>query len=195
MIEILLKLIDRIIDLKKYQVERLQKTFRDVLDPLFNDLLSVHGDYVRMFEDVRAELTATGILSGEARQHKLLEIAESLRRQRLEFEPVRDKLTALTRELRSGIYAGSLSFECPEADEFVAAILQYFPRADLSTRTSRSSVLLVAIQTGAIITAAQVTRDGKSLPELVDATIEDCRQKWQSVCDAYAKLKLAVRAA
>lgn len=194
MIELLLKLIDRLIDLKKYQAERLHKTVQDILDPLFNDLLSVHGNYIRIFEEVQEQLAAIPDLGSEAGKKRLLEIAESLRQRRLEFEPVREKLAAMTRELSGGLYGQRPKMASPEAEEFVAGVLQYFPRAELGTHKSRSSVLLMALRGSAAITSAQVDRFGRSLPELVESTIADCRQRWSAVCDSYARLKNAVRA-
>ena len=195
MIEVLLKLIDRLIDLKKYQTERLHKTFQEVLDPLFNDLLAVHGNYIRIFEEVQEQLTAIPDPGSEEGKKKLLEIAETLRRRRLEFEPVREKLTAMTRELGGSVYGKGPKLESPEAEEFVAGVIQYFPRANMVANTSRASALVMAIRGGAAITAAQVDRYGRSLPELVAFHIKDCRDRWSAVCDSYAKLKTAVRRA
>jgi hypothetical protein len=103
-IDLLLRLIDRVIDLKKYRTERLHKTYQDVLDPLFKDLMSVHGNYIRMFEEVLEELEAIPDPESEEGKKRLLEIAESLRKRRLEFEPVREKLAAITRELGGSLH-------------------------------------------------------------------------------------------
>ncbi len=195
MIELLLKLIDRLIDLKKYRAERMDKTLHEILDPIFNDLMSVHSNYLRMFEEVQEKLAAIPDLTTEDGKKKLREIAESLRRQRLEFEPVREKLAALTRELGGGLYGPALRIDPPEAQEFVASVVQYFPSGNITTRMSRSSVLVTALRGAAEITAAQVEHYGQGLPELVTSTVNDCREKWSSVCDSYAKLKIVVRAA
>jgi hypothetical protein len=192
MIELLLKLIDRLIDLKKYQAERLHKTFQDILDPLFNDLLSVHGNYIRIFEEVQEQLATIPDLTSDDGKKRLLEIAESLRQRRLEFEPVREKLAAMTRELGGGLYGKGPKMKSPEAQEFVAVVLQYFPRANLTTHTSRSSALVEALRGGAAITPTQVDSYGRGLPELVESTIQDCRERWSAVCGSYAKLKIAI---
>ena len=195
MIELLLKLIDRLIDLKKYRAERLYKTFQDILDPIFNDLMSVHSNYLRMFEGVEEQLKALPDLDSEDGKRGLREIAESLRRRRLEFEPVREKLAALTRELGGGLHGLPPKIGPAEAQEFVASVIQYFPVGNITNRSSRSTVLVMALRGAAEITPAQVDRYGQSLPELVTSTMNDCREKWSSVCDSYAKLKIAVRAA
>lgn len=195
MIELLLKLIDRLIDLEKYRAERMDKTFREILEPIFNDLMLVHSDYVRMFEEVQDKLAAIPDLTVEDGKNRLREIAESLRRQRLQFEPVRVKLAALTRELGGGLFGQAPKIDPPEAREFVTSVIRYFPVGNITVGSSRSSVLVAALRGAAEITSEQVERYGQGLPELVTSTINDCREKWSSVCDSYARLKIVLRTA
>jgi hypothetical protein len=191
MIELLLKLIDRIIDLKKYETERIEKTFREVLDPLFGDLMNVHRDYLSMFIDVQRQLEVQDVGIAEDRQ-RLHAAAETLRVNRLQFEPVRQKLTALSRELanRKGLKLGP-----PEADEFVRSVIEYFPQGDLGDGLSRSSALVVVLRSVAAIDADQLSRHAKGMPALVAATIRNCSEKWVQVCERHASLKAAVLAA
>jgi hypothetical protein len=158
MIELLLQLIDRLIDLKKYQAERVEKTFKEILDPVFSDLLLVHGDYVRMFEDVQQQLIAIPNLDNDDGRKRLLEVAETLRQRRLEFEPVRQKLGAMTRELSTDASKLSRTMDSKEAEAFVVSVLEYFPRAELGDQSSRSSALIEALREGAAINPAQVNR-------------------------------------
>lgn len=195
MLELLLKLIDRLIELKKYRAERLEKTCHDILDPAFADLSQIHGDYLNMFEQVREELDAIGAPSSSEGRRHLLEIAERLRRRRLEFEPVRQKLSALCVELGTTLYERKVSLGSDQIDQFIAAVIRYFPTARIVATKSRATTLLAAIQGAAAVTPEQIDRDGKSLPELVQSTIDDCRDRWQDVCNSHAKLTLAIKTA
>lgn len=194
MIEILLKLIDLLLNLNKYERERLHKTFQEILDPVFNDLMAVHQNYIRLFEDVQEQLALIPDLNSEDGKKRLLEVAESLRRQRLEFEPVREKLAAMSRELGGGLYGAGPKMESPAAQEFVGSVFKYFPQANFTDRASRSSALVVALRGAATIIPAQIEHNGRYLPELIESTIRDCREKWSAVCESYARLKIAVRA-
>ena len=51
MINALLSIIDRLIQLRKYRMERIEKAFKELFEPLFNDLLIIHGDYIKMFRE------------------------------------------------------------------------------------------------------------------------------------------------
>ena len=194
MIEVLLKILDRLIELRKYKAERLQKTFQDILSPLFNDLLGVHGNYIEMFEEVERQLAAIPDFYSESGRMRLLEIASSLQKRRLEFEPVRVKLIAIARELEPTIAGPGKEMEPVEARDFVASVLQYFPRAKFVAITTRSSGLLRALREKAAITPLQIEHSGSSLRHIVEHTIADCRERWSIVCECFAKLQLAVRA-
>jgi hypothetical protein len=148
-----------------------------------------------MFEEVLEQLEAIPDPESEEGKKRLLEIAESLRKRRLEFEPVREKLAAITRELGGSLHGRGPKMESAEAEEFVGGVIQYFPRANLSINTSRSSALVLALRGNAAITPAQVDHHRQSLSGLVDYTIADCREKWSAVCTAYARLQIAVRGA
>lgn len=197
-LDLLLKLIDRLIQLKSYQAEQLQKTFDDILSPTFEDLLEVHRDYVAIFEDVRGALPAHSEMDTPAGRQKLKEIAESLRLRRLEFEPVRTQLSAMIRSIQGSRYGARHKLFSGEAQEFIDAVIEYFPEGYLNgTRNaSRATALYAAIRSSAdSITTAQIQRDGATLPELIDDTINDCRQRWSVVCERFAALRLAARAA
>lgn len=51
MIEALLKIIDRLIEMKKGRIKSRKQVFDMVLKPTFDDLLAAHGDYIKMFNN------------------------------------------------------------------------------------------------------------------------------------------------
>src|SRR5579859_335932 len=99
-----------------------------------------------MFEAVQRQLEAIPDETDESGRKLLLEIAESLQKRRLEFEPVRVKLLAIGRELEPMITGTQKEMEPREARDFVASVLQYFPRAKFVARTTRSASLVHALR-------------------------------------------------
>lgn len=197
MLDLLIKLIDRLIQLKGYQTERLQKAFDDILAPTFDDLLKVHQDYLKIFEQVRQELPATNDLETASGRQELLQVAESLRQKRLEFEPVRSHLSAMIRTLQGSRYGAHKKLFSGEAQEFLDSVIAYFPEGYLkgARSASRATTLYAAIRSGAeSISLPQIEQDGATLPMLVDDTIRDCQQHWDTVCERFAALRLAISA-
>ncbi len=195
MVELLLKLIDRVIDLKKYQADRLKKAVESDLDPVFDELMAVHGDYVRMFEDALAQLMAIEDSTTTLGRQKLAAAAEALRHRRLEFEPVRAKIMAMSAEMGRSIADGSSNWGCREAEQFVRDTMEYLPRGNLGDGKSRATTLLALLYGASVLTPDQMHRHGAGLPPLIRATIDECRSKWDRVCVSYAQLKTAVREA
>lgn len=95
MIDIVIKLIDRLIQLRGYQSKRLRQVFDEVVEPTYRDLELVHADYLKIFEDIRSELVAANSLEREELLVNLKQVGEDLRRRRLELEPVRERLRSL----------------------------------------------------------------------------------------------------
>lgn len=173
MIEALLKIIDRLIEIKKRRIQSRKQMFEMVLQPTFDDLLSVHGDYIKMFE----QLT---VFAGDQRRlalgKKIAKAKEELRKRRLEFEPVREKIRLVADQLARQ----KLSVE--EA-EFVNAVLQYFPSGEPSLPHSSATTLLNFLERD--LTAEQIDM-------LVTRTIESHKRRWSDVCTTFASLRIVV---
>ncbi|NJM74905.1 MAG: hypothetical protein HC852_02940 [Acaryochloridaceae cyanobacterium RU_4_10] len=120
MIQMLMSIIDRLIQLKKYRSERLKLIFSTILEPIFNDLSVIHIDYIEMFTNVEK---ATPFL-WESRladyEDKIKSSIKYLEDKRIEFEPVRSKIRIMADELKD------LEIN-PEADNFIKSIIRYFP--------------------------------------------------------------------
>src|SRR5436190_1763503 len=104
MIDAILRVVDRLIELRRYGSARLQKQYQFLIQPVMVDLERVQGNYLEMFASVRDEL-ASGKLTLE-------QAIKQLERQRLDFEPVRTRLTSSVRELLapSGVLPSVLNF-------------------------------------------------------------------------------------
>lgn len=92
------KITDRLIELVKYREEKSRRIFEKLIEPIFNDLLLVHKDYLEMFEAIRVILP--DCQDSHKKTHKKLRAAyHQLEKQRRAFEPVREKIRATVRAL------------------------------------------------------------------------------------------------
>jgi hypothetical protein len=196
MLELLLKVLDRLIDLVKYRGERVRRIFDEIFDPTFRDLEAIHKDYCAMFEQVLGELPMPDELGTPEARRALLAAAEKLRLRRLEFEPVRVKVAAVARETLGGRFAGTRKVVfAPEADAFLRAVVDYFPSGYVQggSATSDATSLMVALRMSANpIAPAEIERHGDTLSAMVSATLLESRGRWRIVCDRYAALRAAV---
>jgi hypothetical protein len=193
MLDLLSKLIELLVTLSTYRTERLERVHNELLKPAFEDLLKIHSDYLEMFLSASIALPSPVDATPEAVQ-KRLEVAEALRQKRVVFEPVRQKIRSLRRELIGTAAEPRALGISPEVDAVVRAMLEYLP--DGMPRLgagSRATVLYTAIRESAAtiqLNAAEV--HGTSLDEIISETILDCRLRWSLVTEAMARFQLAL---
>ena len=84
MIDTLLKLLDRLIQLVKRRKEVEERTFELLIKPMYTDLETIHKDYLLMLEKCEVDL----------KENKLKDIAKRLRTERLELEPLRFSISS-----------------------------------------------------------------------------------------------------
>jgi hypothetical protein len=172
-IEALLKIIDRLIQIKKGRIQGRKQMFDMVLQPTFDDLLSVHGDYIKMFQQLE-------VFTGDQRRSVLLKrvakAKQQLRKNRLDFEPVRENIRVIAKQLAMRKLPN-------EETEFVKAVLQYFPSGEPLLPHSSASTLLEFLE-------QDLT--GSAIDMLVLRTIESHKRRWSDVCTAFASLRIAV---
>ncbi|MFZ5452556.1 MAG: hypothetical protein ACOZF2_11935 [Thermodesulfobacteriota bacterium] len=195
MIKALLDIIDRLMQLKNIRDKKRRNLLVQVLDPLFNDLMIVHKDYVSMFEDVLHRLPTYGSVYPKDMRNeskaRVKEAFEYLRQKRIEFEPVRTKIRATSNEL------GSMHFD-PYIDDLVKWILLYLPEGTLvDDFNSASQELLKKLQYWKDSPNID-DADFDGVPFRIDVynfvkhTVDDNRIIWSRVCEAMARLKIDV---
>lgn len=97
MIELLLRLIDKLIQLEDYENEKLNRVFATLVEPLYNDLAEVHRNYLEMFSGAEKILRdGNDTLRGV---DALALAIQNLAWQRLELATVRLKIHAIAEEV------------------------------------------------------------------------------------------------
>jgi len=195
MIDSILAIIDRLISLKEYRNKRLNKLFDDLFEPVFEELLVIHRDYLIMFEetsqllplDENLNLKAPGSREFNQRMHKA---AEYLGKRRIEFEPVRDKLRALAKSMKSTDLPA-------EERAFVESVYLYFPSIDSIVRKSASRELQETIRYHSNEKQADNPEDywlpnhTHEIQAGIENLLDELKYKWSDVCEAYVRLKIA----
>ena len=173
MIEALLKIIDRLIEVKKGRIQSRKQMFDMVLQPTFDDLLAVHGDYIKMFQQL---IVFAGDQRPSVLAKRVAKAKKQLQKNRLEFEPIRENIRVVARQLAKQNLPG-------EETEFVSAVLHYFPSGEPLLPHSSATTLLKFL--GRDLT-------GNAIDMLLIKTIESHQRRWSDVCTAFASLKIAV---
>jgi hypothetical protein len=182
----LLSIIDRLIQLTEYRHRRFRLMFESLLEPVFAELLLVHGDYIRMFEETRRLLPSRSRQGPLASQiADLKKPAEYLRQKRTEFEPVREKLRALAKSMKDAELE-------PNVRRFIDEVVDYFHQW-LPTTGSVSVDLLAKIEDSIRkggVSSDELARSRELIDGHISALIDGHRKNWSSVCEAFAPLKV-----
>jgi len=179
----ILAIIDKLFALINRRSEDRQHLFQTLAMPVFEELLTVHADYIKMFEETLQDLRNS--------EKGIIQIADRLRQRRLEFEPVRVKLRALSRSLQE-IKGGK-----PYKD-FVWSVIVYFPRGELLKDPSGATRILDALEKWNEETnllgpnGKEIKQPREELITIVETTISAHRLSWSLVCESYARLRTHV---
>ena len=184
MLELILSVIDRVIVLARGRVEGRRQLYREAIDPLFLDLVSVHSDYVRVFTEIESISATEDIFSPNSppgadplgEDDALQAVKNLVNERRLQLEPVREKLKALAEVLSSE--------ELPREEvALVRAIGQYFEFATVSEYHSAYTSFLEFLSH--LPRRAQIAKQaGNQLSAL--------RENWSYVTECYAIVRVAV---
>jgi hypothetical protein len=204
MIDAFSKVIDRLIQLVEYRDKRLRRVFDEVLTPIFKDLESIHNDYDSIFKETRALLPnkeiGLSLFNETARTDPLIillpqseeaktvrdgkqytDALEHLRNKREVFEPLRIKLRAMLPELKK-IEINE------EADDFIAAVINYFPSGinEAERKWSNPSVSYGLVR----YMEHKLGSPSRELHQLIEHILYFNRQNWEEVCRSYMRLKV-----
>lgn len=182
-LESVIKVVDRLTDLLKYRHGRRKELFTAIIEPLFNDLLTMHADYMKMFDDCSQQLSHNEV--------PIQQIAELLRQRRQVYEGLRIKSRAIINSLATA------DFE-PEAKSFLEAAAYHIPDGRLGpimstpsgmllSRLYKSSGILIDTPPSAVNSR---NSDRAALRDLVVTTTNETRSRWGSICEEYIRVKM-----
>jgi hypothetical protein len=209
MIDGLVKITDRLIELVKYREEKCRRVFEKLIEPIFTDLLLIHKNYLEMFETVRSLLPHKKD-SKQKRNKKLRRAFDFLSQKRVEFEPTRDKIRAIIRALPG------VGQKQNKKEVFVLSVAQYLSWTFKDTARSISSHLVEEIHAAVVRssyppverrTGAQAKEQflillGKArtpdptvedLEIYVSVILDELRRKFALASEAYADIFAEVR--
>jgi len=210
MIDAIIRVIDKIIELRRYQSDRLRRQYDLVVCPVMSELERVHANYLESFRDARRQLVTNA--------STLDEIIQRLETQSTSFEPVRRRWSGAYPAFRQ---AQLLSI----MQEFVSALAVYLPQGDIISGTGGTSFTtlieelkklsssskyldkLSLCRSGNVsstdpcalpLTPTNVTPTPPSSAEAlrcIDRFIGLQQSKWLRLCDAAARVQAAVAGA
>jgi hypothetical protein len=176
MLELFLKLVDRIIDLVNATHLRLRAQFSEVAQPLFTSLEPIANNYFALFNRALSALEG-----GEFGVENLRE----LRGARAELEPARIKVRAMATAIRNQPSLASLH-------EFADSVQEFFYFGEAADSYPNYSIGRELIDVLELLVASDVgSRDAKLYTE---AAMEGLRRHWNAVVAAYTALQIAAAA-
>jgi hypothetical protein len=215
MLDLALAVIDRLITLAKGRIEGRKEMFGQVIEPVFADLVLIHRDYIKMFDEVGTILAAakanrnsigfeyeedsTPQLDDEQEQRAhvgslitermcIQKACEYLERNRCELEAIRERAKAMLFALR--IKKIDLP---PEETAFVQSVLVYFsadsdPWNWPSTRSTDLLSRLSELQ-------ESTSHYGGLACQYSEVALIQVRRAWSDLCACYAELRVTIAAA
>jgi hypothetical protein len=188
MIDALISVADRLIQLKEFQTVQLRLLFDRLIEPIFNDLSNVHQDYLKMFEDIYDSLPYSWEIGSTDYNSRVALCVKQLKKKRLEFEPIRVKVLAVTDELKRQV-------KNPGVIEFVESAINYFPKGEVFDPSSNMKYSAYTSSSSKLIGEFYLhieKQTAENLRECVDCTLKHHRDKWKIVSEEFARLKILV---
>lgn len=178
MIDLILSLLDRLKDLATIRTENRRRLFEDHLEPLFNDLTSIHADYRKGFRTIH-ELLADASVSDQELKDKTTDL-------QAELLHVRQKVRAYAHAL-------SMNDKFPaEAARLLDAVKAYF------VFSSGDGTVRYPGQTGfTTLYGVLADLDGnpkfrESAVEYVSDLIDAVDRSWRYIASDYAVARVAL---
>lgn len=137
MIGLLLKAVDRVIDLARIRDKKLRSRYEEIYKPSFLELQQVHTDYQILVSEVASRLLALKQEDFGNREH-LMALHEHVRAEWLKLLPVRQKLKTLQDRLGDG------KAELPALEtEFLQSVARYFEVSGVIQRRNTSAATAI----------------------------------------------------
>ena len=187
-LDIMLKVLDRIISLVRLREKRMQKRFDQIWKPTYSDLQLVHADYYTMFQEAYSLISQGAKADTEAAYEEALHKAIDLvKKKRVQFAPLRQKLEALDELKRDERLFDNLS---DDEREFISSVIGYIRIKSLPDAVgTRSADLQVELERMARMD--QTVAENIVLTQ-VEERIEHLGDDWINVTDSFNKLQIGL---
>jgi len=173
-LDALVSVADRLIELLKYREERRAKLFDDLVEPVMNQLTEIHADYLRILETLRQKLAG---VTEETSAATVRDATEYLLEARIDKEPLRRKLIALVQQL-------AIARREEPLIAFARACVQYLESGQ-GVPGTLGTMLLHEFTAGDPVTTAQ-----RIQTDILPSVTDNSRQKWEDVTQAFAAARL-----
>ena len=176
MIDVLIKLLEKLIELAKHRKEVEEKPFDLLISPLYSNLEKIHPDYLRLFESCQSELKS-GVQLEVVVKHLMVD--------RLEQEALRSSIIA---------FADSYSLDprLKPYEYFFKEVVNYFYGFKIVKSFSGSTHLLLEIDCWLREERKRDTFTEEDMREgfirLTQTILSNTRKSWKEISKEYAKL-------
>ena len=171
MIDLLLRAVDRVIDLAKIKEKRIKVRYEEIYKPSFVELQSVHTDYVNILTELDSKLRK---LRPEiaANDPEVIDALEFIRVRRTALWPIREKLWIFQHFIE-----GKEGENLPPAERaFLQSVVDYFDTGGISApRTSISSSIVDKLEMAIRCRVDREMGESASIPSVEDVQ-RDCRE-------------------
>ena len=173
----LVRIVDRLIELRKYREERNLRLFNSSVKKIYEDMREVHADYLVIFKSCEDALN---------KNTPLREIADTITSERLRYEPTRVQIKAMLWELVD-------KPELASYKELLTGLISYFSLIEGLTRPGTPSAalldLLEAAESNSLgdIEGQFNEKKQETVRKTVSAHLQLLRDRWNELSRLYAK--------
>jgi hypothetical protein len=215
MLDLGLAVIDRLITLVKGRIEGRKEMFAQVIEPVFTDLITIHGDYIKIFDQAEScfQVTEEDLrrvagpvewrVGGSGERHLIVgrltddqtdelerigirRARDYLSQARRELEPIREKARAMMLAL------GKAKLEAEEK-AFLTAVGAYLCNEEsierLHNRWATAITNLIEYLTDL---EHRTSLSERAAHRVVREAGTELRYRWSDLCTHYAELKVTI---
>lgn len=184
MVEIFLKLIDKVIQLIKERQLNNDKIFNDLIEPIFNDMTLVAKDYFTMFSESYHLLAPYARYEKETDFHAISEQLKKVGARREEFLNTRIKVREMAKML-------SAEISDPDIIKFTDSILKFF----YGNEFNESVVFFESYseQMSDIFDYLELDHSHyrlQAIVKIIEKVRENIEQEWINITEYYAVLRI-----
>ena len=172
----LLKIIDRLIQLKAGRIQSRKENFRDIFQATYEDLTQIHGDYIDMFESLRVYSANEPNINAADAAAKVNRAKKELRARRTAFAHIRTKVKTLVAQLEAEDWP-------PEERAFINTVARYFPNGEPAVPQSAATSVLRYLESDL---------EPAEIDLLIGETIQAHNNAWSDVTRAFGTLRIAI---